>query len=207
MKKRHILIAFLLVITAPASFGREWGSSRHAAGISWGISTPVGKDNFMNKQSWISPALSYEYQLTHRFSLAASLGYEYGKERGVTSDRLHNDLLDGYTTRTLTSIPVQARVLYFFRRNRELPFQPYLGAGIGVNYARFYVEGDLISPVGKSNWAGIFTAQAGFRYALGGGPVSLDASLFWQRAGNAFAPVHIERRQSAGVRIGVIFGF
>lgn len=113
-----ILVALLL-----SAFSVQ-AQDRNSISLGWGSPTPAGGGNFLNRTSWIDPSLDWEYHLLPRLSAGVSVGYGYACEKGMTHDRVEEATVDGYSERTLQTIPVQVRLRYFplgrhaeFRRN------------------------------------------------------------------------------------------
>lgn len=177
---------------------------RNSVTVGWGVSIPAGNGNFAGKASWVSPSLDWEYRLLPVLSAAVSAGYAYFDEKGVTRDRFDGDITDGYTSRTLSLLPLQVGMRYFPFGAGEGSFQPYLFVAGGVRYARFHITGDLIPSGNVKNWSGVVTPGVGLRYhPRRCKKIWLDLRGSWQWGGNGWVLLDTKSQRSVGVNVGV----
>ena len=194
---RHFLAA-ALTLSVIAGNSQDY---KNSVSLGWGGSIPAGGGNFSNTATMVAPYAEWEYSLSQWFSVGASAGYVYGSEKGDTRERVNGDIVDGYSERTLSLVPLQARLRYFpLGGNR--PLRPYVSASGGAQYAKFDITGDAILSSGVKNWAGLFSAGAGVRfYPNPDKDFFLGLGGAWQWAGNKFKIMDTNAQRSVEIRI------
>lgn len=197
-----ITVVAMMLISTPALLAQE-SVSRHALQFSWGAAIPMGDKNFTNKTTYVAPQLGYEYRFASNFSASLSLGLSYSDEKGLTRDSFDGDVITANTHRKLTLVPVQAQMRYSPLGAKATAWQPYVGIGAGVQYAKFYIMGDVINTSGTSDWAEVITPHVGLRYQPSNKRVYFDLQTLWQYAGNSWKIANTQSQQNIGVRIGV----
>lgn len=203
MTRKLYLLALLLLLITPAARSQEV-SSKNSLNIGWGIAFPA-QGNFENNTSFVVPSLGYERLISPKFSAGFSAGMLYTKESGVTRDRCCDGaLIDGYSDRKLSLIPLQLYARYFPTGGSGASFQPFLSVAGGVQYACFQITGDQINTSRRNNWAGVFTPELGVRYAAGK-RTYIDLSGYFQYGGNKWALMKTTSQQYFGVRAGIGF--
>ena len=179
----------------------------HSISLDWGGHIPTGGGNFRNETSWIAPSVGWDRHILPWLSVGYSVGYGYAHEKGITRDRYDGAIVDGYSERKLSLVPVQARVR-FFPLGQSTAFRPFVSVTGGVQYARFFITGETIQTTAANSWGGVFSAAAGVRYY----PVRkrgffIEASGGWQWAGNRFNVMNTKSQKGVEVRLGVGFSF
>lgn len=201
--KRYI--ALLMMSASLSVLYAQKTEEKHSVSVGWGVWLPVGGNTFTNKLTWVTPHVGYEYRILPQLSAGFSVGYLYSNEKGNTTDRYNNSLVNGNSHRKLTAIPIQAELLYFPLGAREQLFQPFLGIGGGVRYTKYYITGDVINTSEVSSWAGIMTPQVGLRVApFANKRISLDARLYWQNVGNRWELLDTSSQQGIGIELRMV---
>lgn len=201
--KRYI--AFLLISISLSVAYAQKTVEKHSVSVGWGVWLPVGNSTFTNKLTWVTPHVGYEYRLLPQFSVGFSVGCFYSNEKGDTADRYNSSLVNGNSHRKLTAIPMQAELLYFPLGAGEQSLQPFLGIGGGIQYAKFYITGDVINTSQVSSWAGVITPQIGLRITpFTNKKISLDARVYWQNGGNTWELLDTSSQQGIGVELRMV---
>lgn len=192
-------ITLLIIAVSFSVLYAQKTMEKHSVSVGWGVVLPTGSSTFTNKPTWVTPHVGYEYRVFPQLSAGFSLGYRYSNEKGDTKDRYNSDLVSGQSHRTLTAIPMQIELLYFPLGACLQKFQPFLGIGGGLNYAKYYITGDALHSEETANWARVVTPQVGFRMMpFLTKKLSIDARVYWQNAANNWKLLHTSSQQGVG---------
>jgi opacity protein-like surface antigen len=159
---------------------------QQSVSVAWGVSIPVGDDAYIDKASVRNLSLEWDYRILPCLSAGVSAGYYAGfdnKESG--NDFFDGAMVSGRREKKLKTIPIMAQFDYFPMGDANTLFSPYLGIGIGVQYAKFEIKGDYIVSSTRKNWSENFSVRAGVRIRpLETSRFFLDARCLWNRGGN-----------------------
>ena len=142
------------------STGAQEANHRHSLSLQWGVYIPTGK-GFLNRATTISPVLEWEWRASNAVSIGAGIGYTRGAERNYTRDTYEGDLVTGPSDRSLTLMPLTAHFRWFPTTSPQHRLRPFIGAGIGVQYAVFRIEGELINKSEVQSWGAVVRPEAG----------------------------------------------
>ena len=159
----------------------------------------------MSGPSYVAPQLEWEWALPGAFSVGASAGAVYGRESGLTTDRVEDDIVSGHTSRSLTLVPVSLYARWYPWRRSGMRLQPWIGAGGGALYGRCELTGDAVNTARTSAWSGQGFGEIGLRYTPGGGRVALDLRCGYRAGGFGWDYVHWSGDRRVDIRLGVSF--
>lgn len=175
---------------------------RQSISVHWGVTVPSG-DSFIGKAGAVNPSLEWSYRVLPVLSAGVSLGYGYATDKGVSDEHIDGDFVSGYREKSLSTMPLIAKLNFFPLGNKSILFSPYIGVGVGVQYAKFYMTGDALNSKDASNWAEIFSAEVGTRIEPKyGSKLYLDVRCIWQYGGNGWPLVEVKSIQQIGFALG-----
>lgn len=201
---RHIVCAALLLL--PFGAGAQ-PQNRHSLEVTWGLSIPSGS-HFSDETGFTAFSLRWEYRIIPQLAIGASAGFDRHGESGMTEDFFNGDLVTGYTDRTLVQIPLLAHARYYPIGGRNSVLQPYAGVGIGAQWARFEITGEMINTSQADSWGFAVMPEIGTRiYPMRGGRLWLDARIAFRSAGNRWDAARIDALGGVLPSIGVGMAF
>lgn len=207
MKFNTCIFAAMIMLVATPALSAQEVAGNHSVAFSWGVSVPVGSNNFIDAPTLVAPALSYEYRFAPNFSVGGSVGYSCRNEELFFEGIFNGDLVSSNIHRKLSLVPVEAQ-FHYFPLGAHTAFQPYVGVLAGAQYAEFSATGDLVSTSGASNWGAVVTPNVGLRYQPKPKGLYADLRVGWQYSTNGWAVANNNKsQQNAGVRLGVGFSF
>lgn len=175
---------------------------KHAASIGWGASMPLG-DNYIDETSFANFSLEWNYRVLPVLSAGVSFGYGASSFAGFATIDVGYGLASGQIEKKLNTIPIMAQFDYFPLGQANSLFRPYLGAGVGVQQAKFQITGDAIVTTKVSTWAESFSARLGTRICPArDGKVFFDARCVWRYGGNSWTESGVSSVQNLGLIIG-----
>jgi hypothetical protein len=202
----HILRLLATVVFSAVAVSAAAQNS--SVSLGWGASIPTGGGNFRNETCWISPSVDWDWRFVPHLSLGVSAGYGLAVEKGVTHDLYGGDIVDGYTDRRLSTVPLLARVRWFPLGGRESLLRPFVSLSGGGQYARFDITGDAINSSVTKSFGALFSAGLGVRLH----PVPAAAKGFfvelsggWRWAGNKFEIMNTKSQRGIELRLGAGF--
>ena len=189
------------------STGAQEANHRHSLSLQWGVYIPTGK-GFLNRATTISPVLEWEWRASNAVSIGAGIGYTRGAERNYTRDTYEGDLVTGPSDRSLTLMPLTAHFRWFPTTSPQHRLRPFIGAGIGVQYAVFRIEGELINKSEVQSWGAVVRPEAGVSFCpQQNGRICIEIKCGWQYATNKFPIMSIESLQGVQISAGVRYKF
>ena len=192
----------ICITLTPALYAQESvGNSNLTLGI--GTTIPTGSESFTSDPTFVSPYLMYEYFVMDDLSLGLSLGYRYSKEDGQTRDHINGDLIDGYSERKLTQLPIQIQARYYpVHWGRHKNWSAYVTIAGGIQFNKYFLVGDQIHRSKHEKWTGVFTPDVGVRFNPVNCKIYLDARLSWGM-NKGWEMTTDKTQQNLGVHIGV----
>lgn len=177
---------------------------KHSLSVDWGAAIPVGQ-NFIDKASAANVSLEWDYRIIPMLSAGVSVGYIGFTDKGIADEYFDSTLSSGYRDKRLQTIPIMVQLDLFPIGGRATLFRPYLGVGVGGQYARFRITGETIVTSERSNWAERFSARVGTRiFPVKNGGLFFDARVTWGYGGNDWPmAAGLRSMQSIGVTAGV----
>ena len=189
------------------STGAQEANHRHSLSLQWGVYIPTGK-GFLNRATTISPVLEWEWRASNAVSIGAGIGYTRGAERNYTRDTYEGDLVTGPSDRSLTLMPLTAHFRWFPTTSPQHRLRPFIGAGIGVQYAVFRIEGELINKSEVQSWGAVVRPEAGVSFCpQQNGRICIEIKCGWQYATNKLPIRSIESLQGVQISAGVRYKF
>ena len=162
---RQLLGAALLLLPFGAG-AQSQPSPRHGIEAAWGVSVPSGA-GFVEKTGFAALSLRWEYRIIPQLSVGVSAGFDRHGESGMTGDYFNGDWTTGHTDRTLVQVPLMAHGRCYPLGGRSTLLQPYAGVGIGAQWARFEISGEMINTSRADSWGEIFSCYfTGFSYVF-----------------------------------------
>lgn len=198
------VLGIVLFVLLPFTAGAH---KRQDLNVSWGGYFPTGS-GFVQNVSWTQFSLKWEYRIIPQLGTGLSIGYGFHKESGWTLDHFNGAIVTGDSKRKLTQIPIQAQVSYYPIGARQSYIQPYIGVGIGGQWARYDLTGTVIQTSGIKNWGLVVTPQIGMRiYPSKTEIFWLDVNVAYRYATNEWKLASIKGQQGIIPTLGVGFSF
>lgn len=198
------LLGIVLLVFLPLVAGAQ---ARQDLGVSWGGYLPVGS-GFVQNASWTQVSLQWNYRIIPQLGAGLSVGYVQHNESGRTLDHFDGAIVTGDSKRKLIQIPIQMLVSYYPIGARHSLFQPYVGVGIGGQWARFDLSGAVVQTSGKENWGLVVTPKIGIRiYPLKKKSFWLNADVAYRYAANEWKLLEISSQQGVLPSLGVGVSF
>lgn len=205
--KVSIKTAAILIVLCICYTGVYAQAQRQSIAAHWGVAVPIN-NQFIDKAGAVNPSLEWSYRIIPSLSAGLSLGYGSFIEKGAGDERIDTDLISGNREKSLSLMPFLAKFHYFPFGNRNRLFSPFIGVGVGVQYAKFYIIGDAISSNKTSNWAEAFSAEMGAKIQLPKNErIYFDIRGLWQYGGNSCSLTGTKPIQTLGITLGVGFKF
>lgn len=203
---KHIVCAALALLPFGAGVQAQ-PYDRHSLEITWGPSIPSGS-HFSDKTGLAALSLRWEYRIIPQLAVGASVDFDRHCESGMTEDFFNGDLVTGYTDRTLMQIPLLAHVRYYPIGGRSSVLQPYVGAGIGAQWVRFEITGEMINTSQADSWGLAVMPEIGTRVCpVREGRLWIDARIAFRSAGNHWNAARIDTLGCILPSIGVGVAF
>ena len=181
---------------------------KQTASIAWGMSFPTGGDSYIDRASVENFSLEWGYRVLPGLSAGVSLGYGNRSERGVSDEFFDGSFVSGFREKKLYTLPIMAVFDYFPLGDDNTLLRPYLGVGLGVQYAKWQITGDAIVTSVSKNWAESFSARAGLRISPNeNGRFFLDARCLWNYSGNGWQSAKINSMQQFAIMAAAGFMF
>lgn len=181
--------------------------TRQDLSVSWGGYLPTGS-GFVKNISWTQFSLQWDYRIIPQLKAGLSLGYVFHNESGWTQDHFNGAVVTGNSNRKLIQLPIQMHVSYYPIGARQGLLQPYLGVGIGGQWARFDLKGAVIQTSGTENWGLIVTPQIGMRiYPSKTDIFWLEVKVAYRYATNEWKLASIKGQQGIIPSLGVGISF
>ncbi|MBE5047015.1 hypothetical protein [Alistipes onderdonkii] len=180
---------------------------RHSLSLQWGIYIPTGK-GFLNHATTVSPVLEWEWRVSNAVAVGTGIGYIRGTERNHTKDTYEGDLVTGLSDRSLTLMPFTAHFRWYPATSPQHRLRPFIGTGIGAQYAVFRIKGELINKTKVQSWGTIIRPEAGISFCpQHNGRFCIEVKCGWQYATNKFPVMSVESLQGVQVNGGVRYRF
>ena len=186
----------------PSAHARE-DSRRHSLALQWGVYIP-SNGGFLNHAAIVSPSLEWEWSVSNAISIGAEVGYTHGAEQDYTRDVYEGDLVTGVSDRSLTLVPFTANIRWTPVRLFRQRLRPFIGIGIGAQYAAFRISGELINDSKVRTWGTVVRPEAGLGFSpRHNGRFSVEARCSWQYAANKFPVMNVQSLSGIRVSVGV----
>lgn len=177
-------------------------NDKQSVSVAWGATLPTG-NGYIDKAGVANVSLEWNYRLFPIFSTGVSVGYTGLSDRGEADQSFDGTFYSGYRAKELDAVPIMARFDLFPLGDAETLFRPYMGAGVGVRYAKFRITGDAIPTSARDGWAEGFSARVGTRiYPAKRGRFFWDIRCTWDHGGNAWPKAKVKSIQNLGVMAG-----
>lgn len=193
---------------AASALSAQKPARKHAISLGDGVNIPLGDNGFLNKTNPTAPFVAYSYAVSGNFSVGVRAGYAYSREKGETRDRYDNALVDGYSDRKLTLIPLQVELRYFLFGGAKALLNPFVVVAGGAQYSSYFITGEYISTAERSDWSYVVTPGVGVRIVpCRSGMFHLDIMADWQYAGNQWPLTASRYHQFIGIKLaaGLMF--
>lgn len=206
MKFPKILLCAGFLLGAHALCAQE--ENRHySLALQWGVYIP-SDGGFLNHAAAVSPSLEWDWRISNTFSVGAAAGYIRGSEQGFTQDRYEGDLVTGTSDRKLTLVPLTVHLRWIPVTFLQQRLQPFVGAGIGAQYAGFRIGGDLINKSQVDSWGAVVRPEAGIGFSpRQNGRICIEVKCGWQYAANKFPVMHMQSLRGVQVSAGIRYRF
>lgn len=196
-----VFLAFCLM--APDAVRAQ---GKQSLSVHYGITFPTG-GGFIGGAGFADLSVEYGIRLNRMLSAGLSAGYGYDRRQGLTTDRYNGDLVNGFSDRNLTVVPMHVWLRYFPWKQQSR-WQPYIMLGAGVQYARFDIRGDQIDSRSKGTWGVSISPQLGTRFfPWAGNRIFFDGRVSWRYSANEWEVFNIDsiRRLCVSLGAGVAF--
>lgn len=161
---KRILVILLVCFSASALYAQK-PIAKQSVSLGWDALFPTGSRQFLNDPYFTNASLTYEYRVIKQLSVGASFGYYFGKEEGDMRIQYDGDIVNGFTKKEFTGIPMQVQLRYFPLGGKSYSLQPYIMVSGGVQYGEYTITGDNLHGTSEKVWSAAMYAGVAARYA------------------------------------------